>query len=173
VGADAIARDPSATLPAALRRGDRAGGRFYDGRRFVGRWGLDPAAAGVTLAFVPEPGPPPVADADPERIRQVLTNLIGNALRYTPRVGAVRIRCGGAGHDRIAVTVEDTGSGIAAADLPHVFERFYESKDSRGSGLGPAIVKRIVQAHGGEISAESEPGRGTSIRIVLPRQAAG
>ncbi|HLW49181.1 MAG TPA: ATP-binding protein [bacterium] len=127
------------------------------------------ASAGVTLAFAPEATPAPVVEADAERLRQVLHNLIGNALRYTPRGGTVRVRTYGIDAGHAGLSVEDTGAGIAADDLPHVFDRFYKSKDSRGSGLGLAIAKSLVQAHGGEISAASEPGRGTSIRIVLPR----
>ncbi|MGH7461722.1 MAG: sensor histidine kinase, partial [Longimicrobiales bacterium] len=90
------------------------------------------------------------------------------ALRYTPRGGTVRLRCARDGPERIAVAVEDTGSGISAEDLPHVFERFYKSKDSRGTGLGLAIAKSLVAAHGGEISAASAPGGGTTIRFTLP-----
>jgi signal transduction histidine kinase len=127
------------------------------------------ASAGVTLAFTAEPGPAAIVEADAERMRQVLNNLIGNALRYTPRGGAVKIRTYALGDARVGLAVEDTGTGISPGDLPHIFDRFYKSKDSRGTGLGLAIAKSLVQAHGGEIAAESEPGRGTAIRIVLPR----
>ncbi|MGH2406443.1 MAG: sensor histidine kinase [bacterium] len=124
-------------------------------------------SAGITLALDAPPEVTPV-DVDPERIRQVLSNLLSNALRYTPRGGTVRLRCARDGPERIAVAVEDTGSGISAEDLPHVFERFYKSKDSRGTGLGLAIAKSLVAAHGGEISAASAPGGGTTIRFTLP-----
>ena len=110
-------------------------------------------------------------ELDPERIRQVLTNLIANALRYSPRGGSIRIGLteSGQGPGRGALlSVEDSGPGIAAADLPHVFERFYKSADSRGMGLGLSIAKYIVEAHGGEIKAESSPGRGTKISFSLP-----
>ncbi len=125
-------------------------------------------AAGVTLLLAAEPAVPP-ADVDPERIRQVLNNLLSNALRYTPRGGMVRVRCsvGEAGH--VAVSVEDSGSGIPPDDLPYVFDRFYKSKDSRGTGLGLAIARSLVRAHGGEISAASVLGQGTIIRFALPR----
>lgn len=126
-------------------------------------------SAGVALTFDAESGPPPIVEADAERVRQVLGNLIGNALRYTPRGGTVRLRCYPAGPGGVGLAVEDTGTGISADALPHVFDRFYKSKESRGTGLGLAIAKSLVEAHGGEIAAESEPGRGTAIRIVLPR----
>jgi two-component system, OmpR family, sensor histidine kinase BaeS len=132
------------------------------------------ASAGVTVAQVPDAGPAPVVEADAERLRQVLNNLISNALRYTPRGGTVRVRSYALDAGHAGLAVEDTGTGIAAEDLPHVFDRFYKSKDSRGSGLGLAIAKSLVEAHGGEISAASpSAGRGTSMRIVLPRRDAG
>ena len=122
---------------------------------------------GVSLALNAPPDLPPV-NIDPERTRQVLGNLLSNALRYTPRGGTVRVHFAFDGPDRVAVTVEDSGTGIRAEDLPHVFDRFYKSKDSRGTGLGLAIAKSLVSAHGGEISAASTPGGGTTIRFTLP-----
>lgn len=110
-------------------------------------------------------------ELDPERIRQVLTNLITNALRYTPRGEPVKISLteSADGPGRGArITVEDRGPGIAAEDLPHIFDRFYKSADSRGMGLGLSIAEYIVEAHGGQIKAESEVGRGTKISFVLP-----
>lgn len=128
------------------------------------------ADAGIALTADVAPDVP-VVEVDPVRIRQVLENLIVNALRYTPRGGEVRIRCSvirsteGA---RVAVSVSDTGPGIAREDLPHVFDRFFKTPDSRGSGLGLAIANNLVVAHGGEIAAESDSGRGTTIRFSLP-----
>jgi two-component system sensor histidine kinase BaeS len=104
---------------------------------------------------------------DPARIRQVLENLIANALRYTPRGGTIRVR-GSLQGARAAISVSDTGAGISPSDLPHIFDRFYKSRDSRGSGLGLAIAKNLVMAHGGEISAQSELGKGTTIDFSLP-----
>jgi signal transduction histidine kinase len=111
------------------------------------------------------------SDVDPERIRQVLSNLISNALRYTPRNGLVRIgliknpmildQC-------IQISVSDNGPGIASEDLPHIFERYYKSNDSHGMGLGLSIAKYIIEAHGGEIKASSEVGKGTTISFSLP-----
>ncbi len=126
-------------------------------------------AAGVTLLLAAEPGPP--LDVDQERIRQVLTNLLSNALRYTPRGGTVRVRCSAGHPGQVAVSIEDTGTGISPEDLPHIFDRFYKSKDSRGTGLGLAIARSLIRAHGGEISADSAPGRGTTIRFTLPLTA--
>ncbi|TMJ07739.1 MAG: HAMP domain-containing histidine kinase [Bacillati bacterium ANGP1] len=124
-------------------------------------------AAGVTLRHLAEPGLPP-ADVDPERVRQVLNNLLTNALRYTPTGGTVRVRCSRGEAEDIVLSVEDTGAGIPAEELPQIFDRFYKSKDSRGTGLGLAIAKSLVRAHGGEISAHSAPGEGTTIRCTLP-----
>ena len=108
---------------------------------------------------------------DPQRLREVLANLLSNALRYTPRGGEIRIRLagGGPGEERnAALSIEDSGPGIEPADLPHVFERFYKSSDSGGMGLGLSIAKYLVEAHGGKIWAESETGRGTKISFTLP-----
>ena len=109
----------------------------------------------------------PQADIDPVRLREVLSNLLSNALRYTPRGGSVRVGAT-ASDGGLRVSVRDTGPGIAANALPHVFDRFYKSDDSRGAGLGLAIAKSLVIAHGGEISATSESGQGTEMRFTLP-----
>jgi signal transduction histidine kinase len=125
-------------------------------------------AAGVTLQAEGD-SELPLLDIDPARIREVLENLLANALRYTPRGGAVRVRLGIADGDRqVTVAVEDTGRGIASDELPHIFDRFAKTRDSHGMGLGLAIAKDLVGAHGGEITAESEPGRGTTMRFTLP-----
>jgi histidine kinase len=119
---------------------------------------------------VPEDLPPVYADA--ERIYQVLFNLLDNAVRFTPAGGRVRVtaeRNDGA----VDVTVADTGPGIAAEHLPRVFERFYRvdtarSRDEGGTGIGLAIARSVVEAHGGRIWAESEPGRGSTFTFELP-----
>ena len=108
---------------------------------------------------------------DPQRVREVLTNLLSNALRYTPRGGEIDVRLTetGTGAERsVMISVEDNGPGIESADLPHVFERFYKSSDSGGMGLGLSIAKYLVEAHGGKIWAESEVGKGTKISFTLP-----
>jgi two-component system, OmpR family, phosphate regulon sensor histidine kinase PhoR len=125
----------------------------------------------VSLALDMEPGAETI-DADPDAVRQVLTNLMDNSLRYTPAGG--RITCltrrveGGVG-----VIVRDSGTGITREHLPRIFERFYRSDPSRsreegGTGLGLAIVKHLVEAHGGRVSAESEWGSGTTVTCVFP-----
>ncbi len=106
------------------------------------------------------------ADIDPVRVREVLTNLVGNALRYARAVVGVDAASAG---DRLSVTVSDDGPGIASDVLPHMFERFSKSGESRGAGLGLAIAKSLVVAHGGDIAAETGADQGTRIRFTLPR----
>jgi two-component system, OmpR family, sensor histidine kinase BaeS len=127
-------------------------------------------AAGVSLDMQVEPAAP-LFDLDPERIRQVLSNLIANALRYTPPGGAIHVRFRTTTLDEaklVELIVEDTGTGIAPEVLPHIFNRFYKSRDSSGTGLGLPIARHLVEAHGGTITAQSQPGQGTTIRISLP-----
>jgi two-component system OmpR family sensor kinase/two-component system sensor histidine kinase BaeS len=118
--------------------------------------------------------PLPECNADPQRIAQVFGNLVSNALRYTPAGGSVTLyACAQEDGSAIAFAVSDTGKGIAPDELPHIFDRFWRADRSRtrssgGAGLGLAITRRIVEAHGGRIWAESEPGRGTTVHFVLP-----
>jgi signal transduction histidine kinase len=123
-------------------------------------------ASGVALRLE-VPDDLPLVEIDPLRIREVLVNLAANALRHTPRGGEVRVAAA-INTGRLRLSVVDSGSGIAAEDLPHIFERFYKTVDSPGSGLGLAIARNLVLAHGGEIDAESAPGAGTTVRITLP-----
>jgi len=107
-------------------------------------------------------------EIDPVRVRQVLENLITNALRHTPSGGTIRV--GVTERDRqVRFAVSDTGSGIAPEALSHIFDRFWKSADSGGSGLGLAIAKGLIEAHGGEIGAESTLGQGTTIWFTVPR----
>lgn len=110
--------------------------------------------------------------ADPDALRQILTNLLENANRYTPPAGTVSVRAVRAG-DRVRVEIADTGAGIPGEHLPRIFERFYRvdphrSREAGGTGLGLAIVKHLVEAHGGTVEAASRLGAGTTIRFTLP-----
>jgi len=109
----------------------------------------------------------PMTDVDPVRIREVLLNVITNAIEHTPPGGTVGVRAATQGA-RLTIEVSDTGSGIAPEELPHIFDRFHKGEGSAGSGLGLAIARNLVLAHGGDIRATSEPGRGTTITISLP-----
>lgn len=132
-------------------------------------------AAGVALRT--ETDGTPWLDADPVRMRQALGNLVSNALRHTPGGGTVTLaaRCEG---DDIVLEVADTGSGITAEELPHVFDRFWRAEKSRsrrtgGSGLGLPIVRHLVAAHGGTARAKSEPGEGSVFTLRVPALAGG
>lgn len=116
----------------------------------------------------------PLVNGDFSRLTQVLNNLIANALHHTPENGTVSIRLKKVG-DHLSLSVADTGKGITAEHLPHIFERFYRadrarSRDTGGAGLGLAIVKAIVEAHDGKVSVASEgiPGKGTVFTVLLP-----
>ncbi len=124
-------------------------------------------AAGVALT-VEAPADLPLADLDPLRIREVLTNLIANALRYTPTGGQITVAIEASSPEQLTVVVRDTGEGIAPDRLAHIFDRFYKTDESRGSGLGLAIVKSLVESHGGTINAVSTPGSGTTFTFSLP-----
>jgi two-component system, OmpR family, sensor histidine kinase BaeS len=125
------------------------------------------AEAGVTLVADVAAGNPPV-DGDPARLRSVLSNLLTNALRYTPRGGAVRVTVAPARDDMVRLSVHDTGEGISPELMERVFDRFVKDKSSTGSGLGLAIVRDIVEAHGGSVVAHSDVGDGTTIEMTLP-----
>lgn len=113
--------------------------------------------------------------ADEERLREVFDNLLDNAVKYSGDGGAVRL-AGERRNGEMILTVSDTGAGIGQEDLPRIFERFYRADKARsrefgGTGLGLSIVKHIVQLHGGRVEAESELGKGTTIRVILPNSA--
>lgn len=112
---------------------------------------------------------PPIT-GDAERLERAIVNLLHNAVKFTPAGGSVHVWAGPA-DGGVTVKVSDTGVGIAPEDLPRVFERFYKSDRARGSGgtgLGLAVVKHIVGAHGGTVSVESEPGRGSTFSFSIP-----
>jgi signal transduction histidine kinase len=135
--------------------------------------GARPLADGVELGIAALE--PATVLGDRDRLKQLLLILVENALRYTPRGGRARValrRRDG----RAELEVADTGIGIAAADLPRVFDRFYRgdearSRDAGGSGLGLAIARWIAEAHGGRIAVESRPGEGTTFTVSLPLAA--
>ncbi|RLC91114.1 MAG: hypothetical protein DRI77_14205, partial [Chloroflexi bacterium] len=109
---------------------------------------------------------------DRDRLNQVLTNLIGNAIRYTPEGGEIEVRAYPV-EGAVRVDVQDTGIGIDSQDMAHIFERFYRSdhplvQEKRGTGLGLSIVKMFVEMHGGRIWVESEPGEGSTFTFILP-----
>ena len=111
--------------------------------------------------------------ADHDRVLQVLINLVDNAVKYTPAGGSVTVQGRRAEDGRVVLAVSDTGIGIPRADLPRITERFYRvdkarSRELGGTGLGLAIVKHLVLAHGGDLAIESEEGRGTTVRVLLP-----
>ncbi|MFC8694301.1 sensor histidine kinase [Streptomyces parvus] len=152
--------------------------------------------AGVTLA-VTAAAPGPALSADPVRLRQAAGNLVSNAVRHTPEGGRVTLHayvagrgasgpnaseedCGTAvtGGGTVVIEVTDTGSGIPAHDLPHVFDRFWRAEKSRsrrtgGSGLGLAIVRKLVEAHGGTVEATSTEGEGSTFALRLPGARGG
>lgn len=130
---------------------------------------------GLVLKHNPEE-PGPIALVDPKRMTQVLNNLVENAIRYTPSGGTVTVSTGTREAERrtwATAVVADTGIGIPAAELPHVFDRFFRGEEPRtmqvsGTGLGLAIVKEIVELHGGRVAVESEVGVGSAFTVWLP-----
>jgi two-component system, OmpR family, phosphate regulon sensor histidine kinase PhoR len=146
--------------------------------------------AGIALSHDVAPDTPPL-DADEDRLEQALVNLVDNAIKYTPHGGQVTVSARAAGDARppdgvgatppdgyVEIAVSDTGIGVPPEDLPRLTERFYRvdkarSRELGGTGLGLAIVKHIVHAHGGWLRIDSELGRGTTVRLYVPRFAAG
>jgi len=128
---------------------------------------------GIVLATDAPPGL--YASADPGRVRQVLANLLDNALKYSKPGG--RVSMNGINRDgRVLVTVRDEGEGVPASDIPRIFERLYrgdKSRSHRGLGLGLSLVQAVLKAHGGDITVESEVGRGSSFTFSLPAAGQG
>jgi len=129
--------------------------------------------AGVTMEIATPPEPL-VVSVDATRIRELILNLLTNAVKYTPVGGSVRMQLG-SGNGTVMLSVADTGIGIAPGDLPHIFDRFWRADSARtrtgerpGAGLGLAICKWIAEAHGGRIEVVSRPGRGTTFTVTLP-----
>ncbi len=126
------------------------------------------AEASIIIGTDLSPEVPPI-QADEERLLEVLENLIGNALKFTGQRGSITV---GAGRkdDKVAIWVKDSGAGIAPEQMPHIFDRFWQAKkkERRGMGLGLSISKAIVEAHGGQIWAESTLGMGTTVFFTVP-----
>ena len=140
-------------------------------RRNAEAYRVQAQAQGIDLQIHVPDGLPQLR-ADPDRLAQVLANLVGNALRYGKNGGHVWVTTEGRGSE-VIVSVEDDGPGIALADLDHVFDRFWRADRTRrrvtgGSGLGLAISRSLVEAHGGRIWAESVEGQGSTLRFSLP-----
>ena len=129
--------------------------------------------AGLDLTFTPDRALPPVS-GERNQLAQVITNLVANAINYTPR-GTVRVATERLDSTGVCLTVQDSGLGIDAGDIPRLFDRFYRGKQAvtsmiRGTGLGLAIVKEIVDLHRGTIEVESTLGQGTTFRVCLPSE---
>jgi signal transduction histidine kinase len=129
---------------------------------------------GVRLEFDVDPQAPEIIEADGDRLRnEVLGNLLGNAFKFTDSGGrvSVKVRADLPRRDRVLIEVSDSGVGIPAEELPHVFDLYYQGQSgtrAKGSGIGLAIAREIVEIHGGEIAVESREGRGTTFRVTLP-----
>lgn len=129
---------------------------------------MDASAAGQQVALSAETGAKEiVADCDAVRIREVLTNLLANAIKHTPAGGRIVVSVAD-GREAVTITVRDSGQGMTPDEVSRMFDRFYKGSTSRGSGLGLAIAKGIVASHGGEITATSVPGSGTAVTFTLP-----
>ncbi|HMQ33788.1 MAG TPA: ATP-binding protein, partial [Chloroflexaceae bacterium] len=138
-------------------------------RAVAGRMEAQARQKGVSIIIEPRAALPQVA-LDRARVEQVLLNLLQNALSFTPAGGTITLRA--TPRDReVAIAVRDTGVGIAPADLPHIFDRFYKADPARsdgGVGLGLAIARHLVERHDGRIWADSRPGQGTTVTFALP-----
>ena len=129
-------------------------------------------ARDISLKVLAGPGIPEVS-GDDARLRQVLANLVGNAVRHTPESASITV-CVGTTQSSVLLEVQDTGPGLGEEEAAHVFERFYRADSSRtresgGSGLGLSIVAALVAAHNGTVRVQSAPGQGATFRVELPR----
>jgi chemotaxis family two-component system sensor kinase Cph1 len=133
---------------------------------------LRPLAEAAGLKLVTDfPSTLPEVNADPERIGQVLSNLVGNAIKFGSQAGEITVAASASANE-VTVSVRDRGRGISPEQLPHVFDRFWQASQSnirtRGAGLGLPIAQGIIRAHGGEIRVESTVGKGTTVYFSLP-----
>jgi signal transduction histidine kinase len=165
-----LARADEGRAPLALEESDLRE-LVADVAETAGMLGEDP---GVT-ALHTMPDTPVRLAVDRHRIREMLLNMVTNAIKYTPKGGTVTLTLDEEA-EWITFTVRDTGIGIAPGDLPHIFERFWRADPARsrtgarpGTGLGLAITKWIAEAHGGSITVQSRPGRGSTFSVRLPK----
>lgn len=132
---------------------------------------LEAAQRGLRLRWRSPVGDSLLVVADPKRVMQIFANIIGNAIKFTPEGGTIDLHAQRDG-DSVRFAVIDTGPGIPASDLPHLFDRFYQTRENakknQGLGLGLAICKNLVEAHGGRIWVESLPGLGCGFNFTLP-----
>jgi signal transduction histidine kinase len=135
-------------------------------RSFAGAGGSGGGTAGVTVT-ADVPSDLPIIDVDPVRLREVLSNLVGNAVRHTPAGGTVVVRAR-VKDARLGIRVIDSGPGIDPDVLPHVFDRFVKGAGSPGSGLGLAIARYLAVAHGGTLEVEATGSAGTTFLVTLP-----
>jgi two-component system, OmpR family, sensor histidine kinase BaeS len=159
-----LAAADAAAMHLTLRRDDLAGIAATAADSQAGRF----EAAGITLQRRLSPVP---VLADPHWLHQVVTNLLTNALKFTPPGGRVTIETGSADGQAV-LRVSDTGTGIPAEELPRIFDRFWRGKQASavsGSGIGLAVAAELTQAHGGQLAAASQPGQGTELTLTLPR----
>ena len=134
---------------------------------------LQARAEASGIAIEVRAGPSRTVVADPDRLRQMLAAMADNAIRHTPAGGRVSMSTEATGSGWTRLAVVDSGTGIAAEDLPHVFERFYQADAARDrstdtSGLGLSIVRALAEAHGGTVRATNEPGGGARFELDLP-----
>jgi two-component system, OmpR family, sensor histidine kinase BaeS len=158
-----LAAAEAATLQLSLRRCDLAEVTAAATDSLAGRF--EAADLSVERQLAPAP-----VMADPRWLHQVITNLLTNALKFTPAGGRVRIETETAGPGAV-LRVTDTGAGIPADELPHIFERFWRGRQAAqtsGSGIGLAMAAELAQAHGGQLTASSQPGQGTEMTLSLP-----
>jgi signal transduction histidine kinase len=159
-----LALSESGALPLQIEPTDVGALALDVARAFAGE-----AASRHVDVIVDAPADLRPLDIDPVRIREVLTNLVSNAVRHSPSGGTVLVHVEETASGAVATEVRDTGAGMTADDLAHAFDRFYKGPGSGGSGLGLSIARSLVAAHGGEIHASSEAGRGTTMAFTLPR----
>ena len=158
-----LAAAEAAALQLALRRCDLADVAATAADSLAGRFETTGVALERRLT-------PAEVFADPGRLHQVITNLLTNALKFTPAGGRVTVRTGPAGRGAV-LEVTDTGIGIPAGELPHIFDRFWRGQQAErvsGSGIGLSVAAELARAHGGHLTASSEPGHGTRMTLTLP-----